>query len=354
MSPTKDALVKTEEDMAPISDSANAEVSSNGSTSSNGNAGSKGGISESNEPEKCNVASGQVCVCNKCQKRFRMLIKRKNQKKKRKSLGDKSVSSEPSVSDPAADAPSGGEKRENSQVAGSENGEGNKKKRRRSKGKAGPVDAVAVSQAVVKTGENGVKDIPEEEKLERMTAACRTILECVGENPDREGLIKTPMRWAKALLFMTKGYCQTVSEVTNGAIFTEDNHKEMVVVKDIDIHSMCEHHMLPFTGRMHVGYIPNGKIIGLSKMARIAEVFSRRLQVQERLTRQIVDAILSEVAPAGVGVVIESSHFCMVMRGVQKVSARTITSCVRGCFETDSKTRAEFFNIINGSGIRMS
>mmetsp|Transcript_21743 Transcript_21743/g.47413 ORF Transcript_21743/g.47413 Transcript_21743/m.47413 type:complete len:358 (-) Transcript_21743:115-1188(-) len=190
-------------------------------------------------------------------------------------------------------------------------------------------------------------------KLEKMASACRTILECIGENPDREGLVKTPTRWAKALLFLNKGYHQTIEEVTNDAVFTEDSHKEMVVVRDIDIHSLCEHHMVPFTGRVHVGYIPNGKIIGLSKIARVAELFSRRLQVQERLTSQIADAIVEAVEPLGVAVVVECSHFCMVMRGVQKCSARTVTSSVRGCFESNSKTRAEFFSIINGSNVKL-
>jgi len=188
----------------------------------------------------------------------------------------------------------------------------------------------------------------EEQRLDTMQSACKTILRCIGEDETREGLVKTPERWAKALLFLCSGYGKTPADVTNGAVFSED-HDEMVVVRDIDIHSLCEHHMVPFTGRVHIGYIPNGKILGLSKLARIAELFSRRLQVQERLTRQIADAIVETVQPLGVAVVVECTHFCMVMRGVQKTGAITTTSSVRGCFESNSKTRAEFFSIIHGT-----
>jgi len=188
-------------------------------------------------------------------------------------------------------------------------------------------------------------ELSEEQKISKMTDACKTILECIGEDPDREGLVKTPDRWARALLFMTKGYCQRVEDVTNEAIF-EEQHDEMVVVRDIDIHSLCEHHMLPFTGKVHVGYIPNGKVLGLSKIARIAEVYARRLQVQERMTSGIADAIMDAISPKGVAVVVDCSHFCMVMRGVQKTGSTTVTSSVRGCFKTQQKTRAEFFSIV--------
>ena len=189
----------------------------------------------------------------------------------------------------------------------------------------------------------------EEEKIKIMAKACETILNCIGEDPTREGLLKTPERWAKSLLFLTKGYDQSISEVTNNAIFEEGlgGEQDMVVVRDIDIHSLCEHHMVPFTGKLHVGYIPRRKVLGLSKIARISEVYARRLQVQERLTREIAGAIMSAINPLGVAVVIECSHMCMVMRGVQKVGSNTVTSSVLGCFQKDSKTRAEFFSIVN-------
>lgn len=192
----------------------------------------------------------------------------------------------------------------------------------------------------------------EEARIAKMSKACCTILECIGEDPNREGLVKTPERWAKALLFMCHGYHLSPEQVTNQAVFSE-NHNEMVVVKNIDIHSLCEHHMVPFTGHVHIGYIPNGQIIGLSKLARLAEMYARRLQVQERLTRQIADALVETVQPLGVAVVVECKHFCMVMRGVQKTGAITTTSSVRGCFESNPKTRAEFFSILYNNAPKM-
>jgi len=195
------------------------------------------------------------------------------------------------------------------------------------------------------------KSMTEEERIAKMSTACKTILECIGEDPNREGLAKTPERWAKALMFFCHGYDLTAKQVISDAVFSE-NHNEMVVVRNIDIHSLCEHHMVPFTGRCHIGYVPNGKVVGLSKLARLAEMYARRLQVQERLTRQIADAVVETIQPLGVAVVVESSHLCMVMRGVQKTSAITTTSSVRGCFESNPKTRAEFFSILHGNSPR--
>ncbi|KAK6072718.1 GTP cyclohydrolase i [Seiridium cupressi] len=182
-------------------------------------------------------------------------------------------------------------------------------------------------------------------RLEKMRNAVRTILECVGEDPDREGVLDTPGRYAKAMLFFTKGYQQNVKDIVNDAIFHE-GHNEMVIVKDIEIFSLCEHHLVPFTGKMHIGYIPNNNVIGISKLPRIAELFARRLQVQERLTREVANAIMEILKPQGVAVVMESSHLCMVMRGVEKTTATTITSCVLGCFERKEKTRNEFLSLV--------
>ncbi|KAI1446911.1 GTP cyclohydrolase I [Annulohypoxylon stygium] len=183
------------------------------------------------------------------------------------------------------------------------------------------------------------------QRLEKMKAAVRTILECVGEDPDREGVLDTPARYAKAMLFFTKGYQQNVKDIVNNAIFHE-NHNEMVIVKDIEIFSLCEHHLVPFNGKMHIGYIPKNNVIGISKLPRIAEMFSRRLQVQERLTREVANAIMEVLKPQGVAVVMESSHLCMVMRGVEKTTTSTITSCVLGCFEKKEKTRNEFLSLV--------
>ena len=178
-----------------------------------------------------------------------------------------------------------------------------------------------------------------------MTDAVRTILECMGEDPDREGLVGTPLRYAKAMLFFTKGYQENIKDIVNNAIFHED-HNEMVIVKDIEVFSLCEHHLVPFTGKMHIGYIPKDSVIGISKLPRIAEMFSRRLQIQERLTKEVANAIMEILNPQGVAVVMESSHLCMVMRGVEKTSSSTLTSCVLGCFEKKSKTRNEFFSLV--------
>lgn len=180
---------------------------------------------------------------------------------------------------------------------------------------------------------------------EEMRQAVRTLLLGLGEDPDREGLKDTPKRVVKALKFLTSGYHQSLDELLNGAVFHE-NTDEMVLVRDIDLFSSCEHHILPILGRAHVAYIPDGKVIGLSKIARICEMYGRRLQVQERLTAQIADALQGLLQPKGVAVVVEASHMCMVMRGVQKPGSWTSTSAVRGVFADDAKTRQEFMSLI--------
>ncbi len=173
----------------------------------------------------------------------------------------------------------------------------------------------------------------------------RQMLERIGESPEREGLKRTPLRVAKAMDFLTSGYRTTVEDVVRNAIFSEDC-EEMVLVKDIEFYSLCEHHMLPFFGRAHVAYLPRGKVIGLSKIARIVDVFARRLQVQERLTNQIADAMMDILEPHGVGVVMEASHFCMMMRGVEKQSSSTVSSAMRGTFKTDARTRSELMELM--------
>ncbi|OLD63953.1 MAG: GTP cyclohydrolase I FolE [Ignavibacteria bacterium 13_1_40CM_2_61_4] len=188
----------------------------------------------------------------------------------------------------------------------------------------------------------------EEELLKTTTIeeAVRDILRTVGEDPLREGLLQTPRRVAESLQFLTSGYNKDIRSVLNGAIFSE-KYSEMVIVKDIDFFSLCEHHLLPFYGKAHVAYIPNGKILGLSKLPRVVEVFSRRLQVQERLTQQIADTLFKELEPAGVGVVIEARHLCMIMRGVEKQNSAATTSAMLGSFREDDRTRNEFLNLIS-------
>jgi GTP cyclohydrolase IA len=183
--------------------------------------------------------------------------------------------------------------------------------------------------------------------LEAFADKVREILANLGENPGREGLLKTPERVEKSLRFLTQGYAMTVEEVIGDAVF-EETHQSMIMVRDIELYSLCEHHLLPFFGRAHVAYIPDGKILGLSKVARIVDVFARRLQVQERLTDQIADAIMTVLKPSGVGVVIEAAHFCMMMRGVEKQNSRTVTSALRGIFRDDKKTRDEFLRLAYG------
>jgi len=193
-------------------------------------------------------------------------------------------------------------------------------------------------------------EIAEADRHQEFADLVRRKLELIGEDPKREGLLQTPHRVAKAMKFLTEGYNSSAEEVVGKGIFKEE-HDNMIMVRDIELYSLCEHHMLPFFGKAHVAYIPNGKIVGLSKIPRIVDVYARRLQVQERLTEQIAEGLCSVLHPSGVGVVIEAYHLCMMMRGVQKQNSKTITSALRGAFREDPKTRDEFLRLAHsGSG----
>ncbi|MEY2520993.1 MAG: cyclohydrolase [Verrucomicrobiota bacterium] len=182
-------------------------------------------------------------------------------------------------------------------------------------------------------------------KLAGMERSFRELLESVGEDPERQGLLRTPNRAARAFEFLTNGYRQSLDSVVNDAIF-DSEASEIVLVKDIELYSLCEHHLLPFLGKAHVAYIPNGKVIGLSKVARIVDVFARRLQIQENLTVQIADALMKTLHPSGVAVVIEAKHLCMMMRGVEKQNSIMKTSCLLGSFKEDARTRSEFLALL--------
>ncbi|MEO6066926.1 MAG: GTP cyclohydrolase I FolE [Gemmatimonadota bacterium] len=184
------------------------------------------------------------------------------------------------------------------------------------------------------------------DKKHDLPAAVRTLLTELGEDPDRDGLKKTPERVDASLRTLTRGYRMSVKDVIGDAMF-EESHQSMILVRDIELYSLCEHHILPFFGRAHVAYIPNGRIVGLSKLPRIVEVFARRLQVQERLTDQVADAIMDALHPAGVGVVVDCVHLCMAMRGVEKQNSRTVTSALRGVFRDDPRTRDEFLRLVS-------
>jgi GTP cyclohydrolase I len=188
---------------------------------------------------------------------------------------------------------------------------------------------------------------PVEGDSAELQSIVRRMLELLGEDPEREGLLRTPLRVAKSLAWLTRGYDQRVADVVGEGVFDE-GHENMILVRDIELYSLCEHHMLPFFGKAHIAYIPDARIVGLSKLPRIVEMFARRLQVQERLTEQIARAIEDVLHPRGVGVVIEAFHLCMMMRGVEKQNSKTITSALRGTFRSDAKTRDEFLRLAHG------
>lgn len=202
-----------------------------------------------------------------------------------------------------------------------------------------------MSDGKVKFLEDAGRLSPEDE---RIADALRSIINEIGEDPRREGLAKTPARFAGAIRYLTSGYGIDVKDAVSDALF-EVNCEEMVIVKDIEFYSLCEHHILPITGKVHVGYLPRGKVIGLSKIARVVDIFARRLQVQERMTSQIAEGLMEVLGALGVAVVVEAVHYCMVMRGVQKQNSKTVTSAMLGAFREDNRTRTEFMELVKGS-----
>jgi GTP cyclohydrolase IA len=209
------------------------------------------------------------------------------------------------------------------------------------------VNSSGNGETELQAAERRIRNIPKcgAAKLARMEEIFRNFLEAIGEDPQREGLVRTPSRAARAFEFLTNGYRQDLDEIVNDAVFSSEA-SEIILVKDIELYSMCEHHLLPFIGRAHVAYIPNGKVIGLSKIARIVDAFARRLQIQEQLTVQIADALMKCLQPSGVGVVVEAKHLCMMMRGVEKQNSVMKTSCLLGSFKEDARTRSEFLSLL--------
>ena len=212
------------------------------------------------------------------------------------------------------------------------------------------VDSSGDGETELQAAERRISKIPRcgAARVEAMEQSFLQLLQAIGEDPNREGLLRTPTRAANAFEFLTNGYRQSLDDVVNGAIF-ESDASEIILVKDIELYSMCEHHLLPFIGRAHVAYIPNGKVIGLSKVARLVDVFARRLQIQENLTVQIADALMKTLRPAGVGIVVEAKHLCMMMRGVEKQNSVMKTSCLLGTFKEDARTRSEFLSLLVGT-----
>jgi GTP cyclohydrolase IA len=209
-------------------------------------------------------------------------------------------------------------------------------------------DGNSETETELQAAERRISKIPRcgAARVASMEQSFLSLLEAIGEDPRREGLVRTPCRAARAFEFLTAGYRQSLDEIINDALF-DSEASEIILVKDIELYSLCEHHLIPFIGKAHVAYIPNGKVVGLSKTARIVDMFARRLQIQENLTMQIADALMKALQPRGVGVVIEAKHLCMMMRGVEKQNSVMKTSCLLGVFKEDARTRSEFLSLLN-------